>query len=161
MLLPRNESFSPAMNGSQAHSKAQEWGTPGEERQLPAICLLIHSTLGSSCCPHPCSKMASYRGMARKRRQGSQREGTSWGHFGYTQGELSKVMTGRPRPWPWMELHMRAKEGTEQPPFHPCGSVSLCTFHVPCCCRGSPSEGTRCADDGILTAPGYQAAQGC
>ena len=134
MLLPRNESFSPAMNGSQAHSKAQEWGTPGEERQLPAICLLIHSTLGSSCCPHPCSKMASYRGMARKRRQGSQREGTSWGHFGYTQGELSKVMTGRPRPWPWMELHAQLQgdaEAAPSPAWRHCTSTRAGFHHQP------------------------------
>lgn len=43
--------------------------------------------------------------MARKRRQGSQQEETSWGHLGCMHGELGMVATGRSVSWEGMELH--------------------------------------------------------
>lgn len=57
--------------------------------------------------------MASNRGMAKERKQRSQREETSWGHLGYMQsGELSKVATGRLDPggaWSCTGLQVEAE----------------------------------------------------
>lgn len=105
-------------------------GAPGKSRLLLAICLPIHTMLGSSCCTHPHSKRVSNRvrpGKGDGALSGNKPVGDIWGtcmvnsawwHLaglypgsGWSCMGAARSTTGRPRSTPQhclVSLHLRS-----------------------------------------------------